>query len=240
MEFDPELLRFRDPQTILCRECSLAPPDFTRAVCFGTYQAELPELIRLLKFEGVRGVARLLGSRLAQAILSLEPDIQPNSSPPSLIVIAVPLFARRQRERGYNQSTLLADAALRHLSRLRPQWTVIRGHHLLERQRSTESSFVLSRRERRRNLRGAFRLRPGANAVLQDRDVLLIDDILTSGATARECARILVRGGAANVWVVTLARAQKQSVLDQHQRPAALVAAWDLQLSQAHPAITEE
>ena len=60
------------------------------------------------------------------------------------------------------------------------------------------------------------------------REVLLIDDILTSGATARECARVLMRAGAAKVWVATLARAQKHNLRRQHQDPGEYVAAWDL------------
>jgi ComF family protein len=156
---------------------------------------------------------------MAEAVLKLE-DVAARD----LIVVAVPLFKERERQRGYNQSVLLADEALRRLRTLRPKWKLTAAHSALERRRSTESSFVLSRKGRRRNLSGAFHV----TGDVRGREVLLIDDILTSGATARECARVLMRAGAANVWVATLARAQKQFVRRQHENPAELVATWDL------------
>jgi len=203
----------------LCRECRLAAPEFVRAVAYGNYDGEMRGLIRLLKFGHVRGVARLLGGRMAEAVLQLEAE-----AARELIVIAVPLFPRRERQRGYNQSVLLADEALRQLKRMRPEWKLTAAHQALERRKSTESSFVLSRQGRRRNLSGAFRVKGD----VRGREVLLIDDILTSGATARECARVLMRAGAAKVWVATLARAQKRFVQRQHQDPGEYVAAWDL------------
>ncbi len=203
----------------LCRECRMAAPEFTRAVAYGPYDPEMRELIRLLKFDRVKSVARLLGAKLGQAVLDLE-----DQAASDLMVVAVPLFAHRQRERGFNQSVLLAEEALRWLRQARPQWRLAPAHGVIERVRSTESSFVLSRRGRRRNLRGAFRMKGDVSG----REVLLIDDILTSGATARECARVLMRAGADKVWVATLARAQKHSVRRQHQDPGAYVAAWDL------------
>ena len=81
---------------------------------------------------------------------------------------------------------------------------------MLERKRDTESQFGLTPKGRRRNLQGAFAVRDGAAVV--GREVLLIDDIYTTGATARECARMLRRAGATKVWVATLARAQREMV----------------------------
>jgi ComF family protein len=202
----------------LCRECSLARPEFARAVAYASYDAELRGLIGLLKFSRVRAVARLLGGRLAEAVLQLEGE-----AAKELTVIAVPLFKRRERQRGYNQSVLLADQALRQLRRLRPEWKLVAAHEALERRRSTESSFVLSRKGRRRNLSGAFHV----TGDVRGREVLLVDDILTSGATARECAKVLMRAGAARVWVATLARAQKRSAM-QSQQAEEFVASWDL------------
>ena len=202
-----------------CRECRLAEPEFTRAVAYGSYDNEMRGLIHLLKFGRVRGVARLLGRKMAEAILLLEED-----AARELMVIAVPLFKQRERQRGYNQSVLLADEALGWLRTLRPEWKLTPAHTAMERRKPTESSFVLSRKGRRRNLRGAFHV----NGDVAGREVLLIDDILTSGATARECARVLMRAGATKVWVATLARAQKKFVVRQHEDPGEIVARWDL------------
>jgi ComF family protein len=221
LDLQMEDIRFAGmlPEGLLCRECRLAAPEFERAVAYATYDGELRGLIRLLKFARVRGVAKLLGGRMAEAILQLE-----GAAANELLVIAVPLFKRRERQRGYNQSVLLADEALRRLRALRPGWKLVAAHRAIERRRSTESSFELSRKGRRRNLSGAFRV----SGDVRGREVLLIDDILTSGATARECARVLKRAGAAKVWVATLARAQKEFVKRQHDDPRELVAGWDL------------
>jgi ComF family protein len=221
LDLDMEDVRFAGmlAEGILCRECRMAAPEFTRAVSYGSYEGELRELVHLLKYERVRGVARLLAPKLGEAVLRLE-----GVAARELMVVAVPLFPARERQRGYNQSVLLADEALRWLGRMRPDWRLTAAHGAMVRRRSTESSFVLSRVGRRRNMRGAFK-------VLGDvagREVLLVDDILTSGATARECARVLMAAGAAKVWVATLARAQKRHVARQHEDAGELVGSWDM------------
>ena len=81
-----------------------------------------------------------------------------------------------------------------------------------------------------------------AEALVRDREILLIDDIFTSGATARECARVLMRAGAAKVWVATLARAQKRSLLDFHRTAVGepTTAAWDLEAKLDHATSPED
>jgi len=208
----------------LCHACRLVPPAFERAVAYGTYQGELRMLLRLLKFRRVPGVARLLGSRMAEAMLKLQPETAND-----VLVAAVPLFRQRERQRGFNQSVLLANRALARLQRTHPQWKLERAHTLLVRQRSTHSQFELGVRDRRRNLRGACRVQGNVHG----REVMLVDDILTTGATARECARVLIAAGASKVWVVTLARAQREFLRRQHEDPGEYVEAWDLPASSA-------
>ncbi|HWZ51237.1 MAG TPA: ComF family protein [Granulicella sp.] len=191
----------------LCTACRLAPPAFDRAVAYGIYENKLRELIHLLKYDGMRSLAEPLGGLLAEAVLQLESE-----APRDLLVVAVPLFRSNQRERSYNQSVLLADAAIARLQRMRPEWRLGARHDLLRRVKATESQFPLSARGRRRNLIGAFSV-PDA-APVTGREVLLIDDIYTTGATARACSLELRRAGARRVWVATLAREQ--------QEPAAL------------------
>jgi ComF family protein len=211
-----EDLRFRGLECLACR---LAPPEFERAVAYGSYQDELRELIHLLKYEQILGLAKLLGHRLAEAILDLHGHTSEN-----LLVVAVPLFTSAERRRGYNQARLLADAALTRLHELYPAWNLQPAHGALIRQKSTASQYELSRRARRRNLAGAFAIRGNVDG----REVLLIDDILTTGATARECARVLKRAGAAKVWVATVARACGADEIDSSLHPGAYVAGWDL------------
>jgi len=183
---------------VKCAECRLAAPAFARAVAYGVYEDELREMVHLLKYEGVRSVVTSLGGMLAQSIAELALG--------EALVVAVPLFPSKERARGYNQSVLLADAALK---RLRPSGLVA-AYGLLRRVRDTESQFALTPRMRRKNLRGAFAVADPARVA--GREVLLVDDIYTTGATARECARVLMAAGAAKVWVATLARAQKEQV----------------------------
>ncbi len=222
LDLDFEDIRFAGliADGLRCRECKAVPPDFARAVSYGTHDAELRTLIRLLKFEHVPAVAKLMGERLAEAVMQLEGE-----AAAELMVVAVPLYPGRERWRGYNQSVLLADAALERLGKVRPGWKLAAAHRVLRRVRDTESSYRLSRKGRRLNLSGAFRL---AGDVV-GREVLLIDDIYTSGATARECALVLRRAGATKVWVATLARAQKESSRRMHEDPGEYVAAWDLE-----------
>lgn len=219
LDFEDERFARSLGETLLCRPCRQVPPDFERAVSFGRYDGELRDLLHLFKFTGIRAVAPLLGRRLAEAILLLE-----GVAAADLLVIAVPLFRTRERERGFNQAELLAEAALKQVHRVRPAWRLRSAHGLLRRQRATESSFVLSRRGRRRNLAGAFKV----VGDVAGREILLIDDIFTSGATARECARVLVRAGATKVWVATLARARKSGAGTPQQGLEDAVAIWDL------------
>jgi len=200
-----------------CRECRMAEPAFEKAVSYGAYEGELRALIQLLKFDRMVGVAGLLCGRMAETILQLE-GLARND----LIVVAVPLFAARERQRGYNQSVLLADKALARLRRLQPTWKLVAAHGVLKRVRQTESQYVLSKAERRRNLRGAFEIAGDVSG----REVLVVDDIMTSGATARECARVLKAAGASRVWVATLARAQRQEMARFHAEPGDGVARW--------------
>jgi len=190
---------------LLCDSCRADPPMFERAVAHAVYQGELREMIHLLKYERMSGVALLLGPMLADAIRSIEAETAQD-----LIVVPVPLFPAKQRQRGYNQAELLADAAIARLGVLAPEWKLRRVAGVLTRRRDTASQFELTPHGRRRNLEGAFGV--DASCLPIGCEVLLVDDIYTTGATARECSRVLRRAGAHKVWVATLARAQTPSV----------------------------
>ena len=208
LDIDMESARLAGPlldEELLCDGCRANPPMFERAVAHAVYQGELREMIHLLKYERMRTIAGLLGKLLAESILTLEANALRE-----LVVVAVPLFPAKQRQRGYNQSALLADAAIAELRRSRPEWRLHPRHALMERCRDTRSQFELNPVSRRRNVQGAFRV--NADAIVPGSEVLLVDDIYTTGATARECSRVLRRAGAGKVWVATLARAQTPRV----------------------------
>jgi ComF family protein len=205
---------------LLCSPCRMAPPGFERAVAYAVYEDELREMVHLLKYERMRSVAKPLGKMLARAI-----EMLAGEAGSDLLVVAVPLFPSKERERGYNQAVLIADAALAELKlkTSRPEWRLTAAHGVLRRVKDTRSQFELTPKGRRRNLQGAFAVTDGS--VLAGREVLLVDDIYTTGATARACSRVLLQAGASKVWVATVSRAQPEMVASWDA--SSDVAVWD-------------
>ncbi len=194
------------PEDRLCQPCRLAPPPFVRAIAYGGYSGTLRSLIHLLKYDGILPVAERLGELLAEAVLKLEGDL----SLGELLVIAVPLHITKRKQRGFNHAELLAKATVRELHRRRPEWKLTFSGDALERRKATLSQAGLSPHQRRANLRGVFFV-PQPELVA-GREILLIDDIYTTGATARACSQVLRRAGAASVRVATVARPQRENV----------------------------
>lgn len=195
--------------TAQCRPCRLSPPAFERALAYGVYEAELRSLIHLLKYSSMRPIAGGLGRRMASCLLRL-PAAERERIPREMLVIPVPMFRRKRRARGFDHAELLSRAMIHELHRQDMSRKLQLETGVLERRKATASQAGLTPRQRRQNLRGAFALsHPGR---VRGRNVLLVDDIYTSGATARACSRVLREGGAASVWVVTAARAQREGV----------------------------
>ncbi len=140
----------------VCTACRKVPPNFKRAVAYGRYEDELREMLHLLKYDRVRGLAGPLGAMLARSIEGLGNEILQADSGEALLVVAVPLFRARQRGRGFNHAEVLADAAVRDLRRRRPELRVRTVHGALQRVRETQTQFGLTPQARRRNVRGAF------------------------------------------------------------------------------------
>lgn len=151
--------------------------------------------MHLLKYEQLRRAARVLGRKLADAIVGsrVEGD-QP------ILVMPVPLHVSKRRKRGFNQSALIAKEALRHLPRSR--FELHAGN--LRRVRATDSQTGLTRHQRRENVRGAFKVVHPQQ--LDGRSVLLVDDVYTTGTTLNECARVVRAAGARQIVVATVAR----------------------------------
>ena len=160
------------------------------------------EAIHLLKYDRLHGISTRLGRMLAEAIAQLAGE-----APQEMLVVPVPLHRSKYSQRGFNQSRWLAAAALKHLRASHPQWRLTLASSTLLRQRATETQAGLTPRQRRINVHKAFAV---SNPVrVRAQRILVIDDILTTGATARAAAKALVESGAASVWVATLARAQR-------------------------------
>ena len=195
---------FGEGSEAYCRPCRMVPPEFERAVAHGLYTDTLRTLLHLLKYDGLQPVADSLGALLARQVAAVD------GLPARMVVVPVPLFGSKRRERGFNQAELLARAVCAAMRRLRPEWKGELAAGALMRQRATESQAGLTPHQRRRNVRGVFSV-PKPERVC-GLNVLLIDDICTTGATARACSAALMKAGAARVWVATAARAQRQEI----------------------------
>jgi ComF family protein len=158
--------------------------------------------IHALKFDRLHPTARQLGRMLAKAIAQLESD-----APAEMLVVPIPLHKSKLNQRGFKQSRALAEHALKFLHKTCPNWQLTLASRTLMRLRATGSQAGLTLHQRGLNVRGAFSVSdPG---MVDSKHILLIDDVLTTGATARAAARSLIRAGAASVWVATLARARR-------------------------------
>jgi ComF family protein len=185
---------------VRCGLCRRLEPPYVKATAYGSYESGLRELIHLLKYNQVRPAANVLGRMLAEAM----EDLQPLFAGSEILVVPVPLHARKLRQRQFNQSEVIARAALN----LKPGGFPFRlGAGLLERRRETKSQIGLSRHQRRENMRGAFVVAKPDE--VNEREILVVDDVFTTGTTVSECARVLRRAGASKVYVATVARTLK-------------------------------
>jgi ComF family protein len=174
--------------TRLCGACLKRPPVFDAATALLHYLPPADYLIQRLKFSGELAVAPLLACLLAEKIAA-------RATPLPGLIIPVPLHRMRLRERGFNQAMELA----RHLGR---RLSVPVDHRLCRRNRHTQPQSLTPLRQRRRNLRGAFNL----SGELPAAHVAIVDDVMTTGHTADELARVLRRAGAGYVEVWVIAR----------------------------------
>jgi ComF family protein len=175
----------------VCGRCRSGLTGYDAAYSYGYYEGVLKDLIHLFKYARVETLGEPLGAYLRQA-LPLDQRFD--------LVVPVPLHWRRRLWRGFNQADLLARPLARRLGA-----TVAPA---LERRRRTETQASLSPSERRTNVVGAFALRRGAD--VRGKRILLVDDVLTTGATVGAAASVLRQAGASHVAVLTLARVDRR------------------------------
>lgn len=173
-----------------CGRCLRKPPPYDSSWSFWRYQPPLDSLLLGLKYHRQLAVARLLGGILADRLMDA-PMLVPK------VLVPVPLHTSRLRERGFNQSIELFEPVARALRVPLLRDSVIRHH-------ATPSQVGLSNVQRRRNLRGAFRVK----GALPDH-VAIVDDVVTTGSTVSELARVLRRAGVGRIDVWSVARADE-------------------------------
>ena len=154
-----------------------------------------PSIVHALKYEGWTATAPAMAERMAR--LSWPRDVIEERS----AVIPVPLSSSRIRERGYNQSLLLARPVAE-------RWQIPVWDDVLERTRSTTTQTQLTPGQRRANVAGAFRATAAARMRLRGAHVVVVDDVVTTAATLNACAEALVAGGARIVSYLTFGRAR--------------------------------
>lgn len=180
----------------LCGGCMAEQPPFAMARAPLAYGTGSRELIIGLKYGRRIGNARVMARMLqlpARAVIDADTDGLP------VVLVPVPLHRWRLWWRGFNQSALLAQ----HLANAIDVPLLIDG---LIRRKPTASMRGLGRKARKRAVRGAFAIHPARKPAIRGAHVILIDDVLTTGATAHACARIVKRGGAARVSLISFAR----------------------------------
>ena len=176
----------------LCGSCLKKPFAFSRARAVVVYNATMKAVVQAFKYRGMLACLPTFAELFRQnSTLSSVSDFH--------YIIPVPLHVRRLRERGFNQALLIAQT-------LFPEKNAFIRHDLLERSLCTDPQTSLSGKERRKNLRGAFSVKE--NLSLREKNILLVDDVFTTGTTVNECARVLRRADAADVQVLTLARVE--------------------------------
>ena len=175
--------------SITCGECIKDQPAFRSVRTFGLYKGPLRKAINLLKYHGMKRLSKPLSGMLLRMEI-----------PRGDAVLPVPLYRDRLRQREFNQSALLAKYAAKNT---RTSLIV----DCLVKVKDTKPQVGLSSRERRRNIRNAFGVEK--KELIKGKDILLVDDVITTGATVRECSRVLKEAGAANIYVMALAHGTK-------------------------------
>lgn len=177
---------------LLSAEAMANPPVFQRARAAVRYEGGARDLVHRLKYGDRPELARMMARMMLRAGRDLVPDAQ--------LIVPVPLHRGRLWSRRFNQAAVLAA----HVARLSGvPW----GPQALERRKRTRPQTGLSRTERAGNLQGAFHVAPHRRPAVEGLRVLLVDDVLTTGATANACARALLRAGARDVDMLAFARA---------------------------------
>lgn len=178
-------------EEITCASCKKNVPEFTQTRSVFYYEGTLRQLVHFFKYQG----KITIGKMLAQSVGDYCREGSYSST--AECIVPVPLGIKKLRHREFNQSLILAKVVGKYLN-------VPVHPFALKKVKEPAPQMELSRQDRMRNVRGAFIVRKKKQ--INRKEVLLVDDVFTTGATIRECSRVLLRHGAKKVWALTLAR----------------------------------
>ena len=196
--------RALDSEAGVCGLCRNEDFDFDRARSYGLYAGNLRAAILLLKFQRRERLGKRLGGLMACAWEGIEEA----GAGEAAMLVPVPLHSSRQRERGFNQAELLAHGLSTALAKSQGPHAARVEARALRRTRATPPQTGLSLSARRENVRGVFAVSDAAR--IRDRMIVVVDDVMTTGATVSACAAALKGAGARVVAALTLARATPQ------------------------------
>ena len=188
---------------VRCQDCSEAGYYFTRGFTAVLYQGLVKDCIHRFKYDS----RAYLGYNLARLLIDFS-RINIDTSRIEMIM-PVPLHWRKLRDRGFNQAAILGKELAGGLGKKY-------AGNVLMRSRPSQAQVGLPRRERLKNIRGVFAIRKPA--VIQGKHILLIDDVMTTGATLNECSRVLLSGGAREVWIFAVARGFHLDIMNRDSR----------------------
>lgn len=180
---------------VLCGTCLKRAPDFDRIITVTDYAPPVDQLVQSLKFGSNLALAPLFARLLENTLQKHHPE---NDTLPAIFA-PVPLATKRLASRGFNQALEMAKP-------LSDRLGIPLIPHLIDRVRETPPQTVVSLKERRKNIRGAFKINETFRSRIQGKHVAMIDDVLTTGETMGEVARILKAAGAARVSGIVFAR----------------------------------
>lgn len=183
-------LPYATGEVMISAAAAARPPPYARARAVAHYDGAMRDLIHGFKFRDRQEVRRLFGTWLCRAGDQLIADAD--------LIVPVPLYRLRLLQRRYNQSAILA----KEVGRLTGLPVLTRA---IRRTKRTAAQVGLTRAQRHANVRGAFEVAAGARKHIEGRRVLLIDDVITTGATAEACTITLLNAGAAEIDVLALA-----------------------------------
>lgn len=177
---------------LLCPICLIKKPPYKKAISLLHYNSAAKKIIGDLKYRDTTYLAKKLAKFLYNKTKSELENID--------LVVAVPLHAKKLRQRKFNQSTLLAKELAKLLNKEF-------SHDFLIKDQNTKPQASLTKKERQQNLKNAFKLNLKYQETVKNKNILLIDDVITTGSTLEACSKVLKKHGANDIVVLTVAKA---------------------------------